>query len=78
MLLCYLHCLLVALLLEVANNLILVVSVVFSYGLYLIQMIHLVQSMLVARLLVPYLNDLDACLSYCNCLRLLYLLTMCW
>jgi hypothetical protein len=61
MLLCLIKCLFVAFLLVVANCVMLVVITGLSYGLYLIQML-LHHSMLVARLLAPCLNDLDACL----------------
>jgi hypothetical protein len=59
------------LLLAVANSLTLVMLVMLSCDLYWIQLIHLDHYMLVARLLVQFLDDLDACLSYCNCLSLL-------
>jgi hypothetical protein len=61
LLLCLIKCLFVVLLLAVANYLMLVVTIVLSYGLYLFQMLHLDHPMLVARLLAPCSDDLDTC-----------------
>jgi hypothetical protein len=56
---------------SVANSLTLVMPVMRSCDLYWIQLIHLDQYMLVARLQVQFLDNLDAYLSYCSGLSLL-------